>query len=76
MFWAYRTTAKTTTGKTIFSLADEMEVVLPIELDLPMSRVAHFHDERNEELMRLKLDLLEEIRADSQLRNVAINVEW
>lgn len=48
-----------------------MEAVFPMELGLPTCRVAYFDDERNEELMRLELDLLEEKRVDFQLRLAA-----
>ena len=40
------------------SLWDESNT--PIELGLPTGKVANFDDERNEELIRLELDLLEE----------------
>ena len=71
VLWAYRITARTVTGETLFSLGYRMEAVFPVELGLPTCRVAYFDDERNEELMRLELDLLEEKRVDSQLRLVA-----
>lgn len=58
-------------GETSFSLAYGMEVILPVEVNLPISRVAHFNEEKNKELIGLELDLQEEILIDSQLRLAA-----
>lgn len=52
--------ARTTTGETPFSIAYGMEAVFPIEVNIPTSRVARFHKERNNKLMGLELDPLEE----------------
>lgn len=57
VLWAYRTTARTTTGETPFSLAYRMEVVLPVKLELPTSQVSCFEEARNDELMSFELDL-------------------
>ena len=37
--WGYRTTERTSTGATPFSLVYGMEAVLPIELEIPSLRV-------------------------------------
>ena len=63
ILWAYRTTARTPTGETPFRLTYGSEVVIPAEVGLTSYRV-HNHDEnKNDEAMRLQLDLVVEIRA-------------
>lgn len=37
--WGYRTTKKTSTGTTLISLTYRMEVVFPVELEIPSLRV-------------------------------------
>ncbi|KAA3467422.1 putative inactive leucine-rich repeat receptor-like protein kinase [Gossypium australe] len=51
--YAYRTSVKTSTGATPFSLVHGMEAVLPIEVEIPSLRV----------LSELKLDEAEWIQA-------------
>jgi len=68
VLWAYRTTSRTTTGETPFSMAYGMEAVLPVEVSIPTSRVTRYEEQSNVEQMGLELDLLEERRTDAQLR--------
>ena len=66
ILWAYRTTARTPTGETPFRLTYESEAVIPAEVGLTSYRV-HNHDEnKNDEAMRLQLDLVDEIRATTE----------
>jgi len=37
--WGYRTSIQTSTGATPYSLVYGMEVVLPIEIEVPLMRV-------------------------------------
>ncbi|XP_024023431.1 uncharacterized protein LOC112092198 [Morus notabilis] len=60
VLWAYRTTSRTTTGETPFSMAYRFEVVLPIEVSIPTDRVTWYEEDRNAKLVNLELDLLEE----------------
>ena len=62
VLWAYRTTRKSATRETPFALAFGTEVVAPIEVGLESPRVKFACTERNEETLRLNLDLLEEKR--------------
>ena len=68
ILWAYRTTARTPTGETPFRLTYGTEAVIPAEVGLTSYRV-HNHDEsRNDETMRLQLDLLDEVRSAAEQR--------
>ena len=62
VLWAYRTTCKSATRETLFTLAFGTEAVAPIEVGLESPRVKFANAERNEETLRLNLDLLEEKR--------------
>ncbi|XP_050250994.1 uncharacterized protein LOC126697904 [Quercus robur] len=63
---AARTTARPPTGEIPFQLTYEGEAVIPAEVRLTNYRV-HNHDEnKNDEAMRLQLDLVDEIRAAAE----------
>ena len=68
ILWAYRTTARTPTGETPFRLTYGSEAVIPTEVGITSYRV-HNHDEnRNDEAMRLQLDLMDELRTTAEQR--------
>ena len=68
VLWAYRTTARTPTGETPFRLTYGSEAVIPAEVGITSYRV-HNHDEnRNDEAMRLQLDLVDELRMTAEQR--------
>ena len=56
-------TAHTPTNKTPFRLTFKSEAVILVEVELTSYRVAHHDEKRNEEGMRLQLDLLDEVMA-------------
>ena len=60
VLWAYRTTRKSATRETPFTLAFGIEAVAPVEVGLESPRVEFTNIEHNEESLRLNLDLLEE----------------
>jgi hypothetical protein len=60
VLWAYRTTRRTATGETPYSLVFGTEAVLPIEHKLISFRVQNYEPEDNEAKLRASLDLLEE----------------
>ena len=61
---------RTPTGETPFRLTYRNKVVIPIEVGLTSYRV-HNHDEsRNDEAIRLQLDLVDEVRATAKQRLV------
>ena len=62
MLWAHRTTCKSETQETLFSLAFGTEEVAPVEVGLKSPRIEFASAEHNEEVLRLNLDLLEEKR--------------
>jgi hypothetical protein len=47
--WSYRTTVKTPTGETPFSLSYGTEAVIPVEIGSPSYRVAKFDPNYNDE---------------------------
>jgi hypothetical protein len=56
--WSYRTTARTPTGETLFSLAYGTEAVIPVEIGSPSYRVSQYDPNHNREGISLHLDLL------------------
>ncbi|RZS10169.1 hypothetical protein BHM03_00041340, partial [Ensete ventricosum] len=71
ILWASRTTPKTPTGESPYSLAFGTEVVLPPEVVFPTLRVQTQREEESDQQLRENLDLLEEKRADAHLRILA-----
>ncbi|XP_065039389.1 uncharacterized protein LOC135673917 [Musa acuminata AAA Group] len=71
VLWAMRTTPKTDSGESPFSLAFGTEVVLPPEVVFPTLRTLGYKQVDSEEGLRAHLDLLEERRARAHLRALA-----
>ena len=65
VLWAYQTTARTPTGETPFRLTYG---VIPAEIGLTSYRVQSYTKDKNEEAMRLQLDLVDEARAMAEQR--------
>ena len=68
VLWAYRTTARTPTGETPFRLTYGNEAVIPAEIRLTSYRVDNHDKRRNDEAIRLLLDLVDEVRAIAEQR--------
>ena len=68
ILWAYRTTTRTPTDETPFQLA--YDVVIPAEIGLTSYRVENYEEDKNEEAIRLQLDLVDEFRATAKQRLV------
>ncbi|CAL9011372.1 unnamed protein product, partial [Prunus brigantina] len=67
--WAIWTSFRTSTGETPFSLAFESKAVVPVEIGEPSYRMESFAPKENEEALALNLDLIEERRAQANIRN-------
>ena len=68
VLWAYRTTARTPTGETPFRLTYGNEAVIPAEIGLTSYRVDNHNEARNDEALRLRLHLIDEVRAIAKQR--------
>ena len=68
VLWAYRTTARTPTGETSFWLAYGSEIVITVEVRLISYRVGNHNERKNEEVLHLQLDLLDEVRVTTEQR--------
>ena len=60
--WAYRTTARTPTGETPFRLTYGTEAVIPVEVGITSIRREIFHEESNDDQLKVNLDYLDEVR--------------
>ncbi|CAA0835121.1 Unknown protein, partial [Striga hermonthica] len=70
ILWSYRTTTRSATGETPFSLAYGAEAMVPVEIGSETYRVKNFEEEANSEGLRTGLDLIEEARTQAELKNV------
>ncbi|XP_075659046.1 uncharacterized protein LOC142628899 [Castanea sativa] len=61
-------TARTPIGETPFQLAYGSEVVILAEVGLTSYRVANHDEENNDEVMRLQLNMVDEVRATTEQR--------
>ena len=68
ILWAYQTTARTPTEETPFRLTYGSEAVIPTEVRLTSYRVDNHDERKNNEAMRLQLDLDDEVRATVEQR--------
>ena len=68
LMWAYRTTQNTSTGKTSFSLAFDVDAVILVEIGVPSHRVEYFDKAENTSLIASNLDLVAEKRVRAKLR--------
>ena len=59
VLWAYRTTPKTATQETPYSLVYGSEAIIPMEMHVRTTVSGSTSQEENDELMTLSLDLLD-----------------
>ena len=71
VLWAYKTTSRTSTGETPFSLAYGVEAMVPVEVGISSLRRETYNQEENHTLMSYELDLLEEKRNLAALRTTS-----
>ncbi|XP_065619813.1 uncharacterized protein LOC136063396 [Quercus suber] len=62
VLWAYRTIARTLTGEISFRLTYGIEVVIPVEVGISSNRQEMFHEDSNDDQLRVNLDCLDEVR--------------
>ncbi|KAL2486304.1 cysteine-rich RLK (RECEPTOR-like protein kinase) 8 [Abeliophyllum distichum] len=65
VLWAIRTTVKTPTEETPFSMAYGSEAMSPVKIGIPSPGRVMFNEHINDDLLRTSLDLLSEKRDDS-----------
>ena len=68
VLWAYKTTVRIPTGETPFRLAYGSEAIIPAEVGLTSYRVGNHDEGRNDEALRLQLDLVDEVIATAEQR--------
>ena len=68
VLWAYRTTSRTSTGETPFSLAYRIAAMIPVEVGIPSLRRETYNPKENHVLICFELDLLKEKRDLAALR--------
>ena len=68
ILWAYRMMTRTPTGETPFRLTYGSEAVIPTDVGLSSFRVDNHDERKNDEAMRLQLDLVDEVRATAEQR--------
>ncbi|XP_075658973.1 uncharacterized protein LOC142628822 [Castanea sativa] len=66
--WAYKTMTKTPIRETPFRLAYGGEAVILVEVGLTSYKVEKDDEGRNDEAMRLQLDLVDDVRATTEQR--------
>ncbi|CAA0816679.1 Unknown protein, partial [Striga hermonthica] len=85
VLWAYRTTPRSTTGETLFSMVYGMEALLPVEVEVQSQRSSMYDREQNEHLIMAALDTIEELqeKASADLyalplvgSDVVLGVQW
>ena len=69
ILWVYRTTARTPIGETLFRLTYGSEAVIPTEIGLTSYKVDNHDERKNNEAMRLQLDLVDEVKAMAKQRH-------
>ena len=62
ILWTYRTTPRSSTRETPFSMTYGVEAVIPLEISFPTSRTSSFNPSDNDEQLKKNLDLIEEKR--------------
>ena len=61
VLWAYRTTTRTSTNETLFSLAYRFKAMIFVEVGMPNHRRAHFNLSHNDENISVSLNLIDEL---------------
>lgn len=70
VLWSYRTTPRTSSKETPFSLTYDTEAMLLVELAIGLPRMTYFETTSNDKDLRLSLDLIEETHEQSNILQV------
>ena len=62
VLWAYMTTARTLTEETPFKLTYDTKAVISVEVGITNIRQEMFHEESNNDQLKVNLDCLDEVR--------------
>ena len=62
VLWAYKTTTRTPTRETPFRLTYGTEAIIPVEVGMNSNRREMFHEDSNDDQLRVTLDCLDEVR--------------
>ena len=68
VLWTYRMTPRKFTEETLFSMTYGAEAMIPLENGFPTMRTSTFTSDRNDELLKKNLDLLEERRENAMVQ--------
>ena len=68
VLWAYRTTARTSTGETPFNLTYVTEAVILVEVGITSLKREFFYEQSNDDQLKLNLDCLDEVRDQASQR--------
>ena len=76
VLWVYRTTTRTPTGETPFTLTYGTEAVIPVEVGITSIRRETFHKESNDDQLKVNLDCLDEVRDKASNKMKSISKRW
>ncbi|GJW19724.1 hypothetical protein Tco_0027160 [Tanacetum coccineum] len=68
VLWAHRTMVKSSNGDTPSSLTYGTKVVIPAEIGMPTFRTAEVDMAKNDEALKINLELLEEKREQAAIK--------
>ena len=68
ILWTFRTTSRSSTRETPFSLTYGVEAVIPLEVGLPTLRSEEYDQENNELMLAKDLDLAQKRRDLAMIR--------
>nr|XP_016472312.1 PREDICTED: uncharacterized protein LOC107794346 [Nicotiana tabacum] len=75
VLWAYRTTSKSSTGETPFSLVYSVEALIPVKVGEPSFMFRYAMEEANHEAMNMSVELLDKRREATRIR-MAAEKQW
>ena len=70
VLWAYRTTARTATQETPYSMVYGSEAVIPAEIAVETMRIQGYNPNDNHNARVFDLDMLETVRSDAQAKRL------